>query len=527
MDYILDLHASKFNITFFQMTDLYTSGGPSNLGALGVSPRLKSGKVPTFLAEWAALIPLLCHLTNRHHDHQFIGEVCLTGGIYISLFPKLGVLKGITQLLEEGSEFLDRASSIGGRCSEVWDVNWGSVFPCANGAASAMVVASILRKDHQAIRIPEPVLLDVSRGDTHSTPAGSDDDAESASSNNDFGQKLREANRNRKKRLTIHNNVELSTLGSSSMNSSSTRDTNNHSSKCMPSTSSKEQFRRYQRLHVMKFGRDNVKIPWYRLLISLTSARWYRVLSSILLGCITSVLCLYGLYGTASAVLFGAISRLACSFIQIQRPPGFLENNELHNACMLVGIHRNSSVWYLYVGDRGVVDTLLNKPMIITSGQSSVLLGLFRVFHVFQLLSMSYVAAEKGWDGVSMVLFMLIAEGFMWCGRDLRLAKLWLDAEGMTVEAKSFEFSGRTSMVGAIQRFSGSKTTQWMDDLICPAPRREAWLERLGVITNSEPGQKYDDLGEFDKRWVDINVTLAMRAADILQAQFSNSERRS
>ncbi|MCJ1240189.1 hypothetical protein MMC14_008189 [Varicellaria rhodocarpa] len=509
------------------MTDLYTSGGPANLGALGVSPRLKSSRVPTFLAEWAALIPLLCHLTSRHHDHQFIGEVSLAGSVYISLFPKLGVLKGITQLLEEGSEFLDRASSIGGRCSEVWDVNWGSVFPCANGAASAMVAACALQKGRQAIRIPEFILLNVSPNDAHSTPVESDDDAESTSSRKCLGLELGGANRNRKKRLTIHDNVELSTLGSSSLNSSSTRGANQHLSNYLPSTSSKEQFRRYQTLHVMKFGRDNVKIPWYRLFSYSASARWYQVLSSILLGCSASVLCLYGLYGTAGAVLFGAISRLACSLIQIQRPPGFLENNELQKACMLVGVHQNSSVWYLYIGDRGVVDTLLNKTMVIISGRSSVLLCFFRVFHIFQLLSMSYVAAEKGWDGISMVFFMLIAEGFMWCGRDLQVAKHWLGVEGITVEAKSFEFSGRTPMVGAIQRFSGSKNSRWMDDLVCPSPRREAWLERLGVMTNSEPSQKYDDLGEFDKRWVDINVTLGMRAADLLQAQFSNSERRS
>ena len=80
------------------------------------------------------MIPLLCHITSRHHDHDFIGQAALTGRIHISLFPRLGVLKGIARLLEEGSEFLDRATSTGDRRSDVWDVNWGSVFPCAGGA---------------------------------------------------------------------------------------------------------------------------------------------------------------------------------------------------------------------------------------------------------------------------------------------------------------------------------------------------------------------------------------------------------
>ena len=85
---------------------------------------------------------------------------------------------------------------------------------------------------------------------------------------------------------------------------------------------------------------------------------------------------------------------------------------------------------------------------------------------------MTFVTAQKGWDGISMVVLMLVADGFPWYPADSQVAGLWLDKEGITVRARRFEFSGRTSMVGAIQRFSGSKS-QWIDGLVHASPRRE------------------------------------------------------
>ena len=263
---------------------------------------------------------------------------------------------------------------------------------------------------------------------------------------------------------------------------------------------------------------------WYHLVRNIVLNRWYQVLSSLFLSSIAVILCLYGLYGTACTVLFGAISRIACLFLQVHRPPGFLENNELHSACMLVGIHQNSSIWYLYIGDRGVVDSVLNKTMIMLSTRSYVLLYWFKASHIVQLLAMTFVAAQKGWDGISMIIFMLVADGFLWYFQGSQVAKLWLDNEGITTIAKSFEFTGRTSMMGAIQKFSGSKTSQWMDSLVTPSLRRKAWLERLGDIANSGPGESYEQLENFDKRWVNIQLTLTMRAANLLQREFASSE---
>lgn len=504
------------------MADLYTSGGPANLGTLGVNLRLTLARLPSIVAEWAALIPLLCHLASRHHDHQFIGEAALTGRVHISLFPRLGVLRGIAELLEEGPEFLDRASSTGGRRSDVWDVNWGSVFPCANGAASAMVAEYALRGTRHAIRIPDRIFPSTFRSATSSTPV-ENEDAETPSGSPRSSVAPSAARQNEAGRLTIHENVDLSTLNPTSSSLESNRNSSERASSPSASASSQQNFRRYQVLHVMKFGRAIVGPPWYHLLNCVASTRWYQLLSSAVLGCTACVLCFAGLYGTACAVLFGAASRVACLFLQIQRPPGFLENNELHSACMLVGIHQNSSIWYLYTGDRGVIDSLLNKTMIILSTRSLILLYWFKLSHVAQLLAMTFVTAQKGWDGIAMVLFMLVAEGFLCYSQNLHVARLWMTAEGITVKARSFEFSGRTSMMGAIQKFSGSKTFRWMDGLICPSPRREAWLERLSEVAGSAPGESYDQLGDFDKQWVDIQVTLAMRATDLLHVEFSSS----
>ena len=120
-----------------------------------------------------------------------------------------------------------------------------------------------------------------------------------------------------------------------------------------------------------------------------------------------AVLSLFGIYGTATVVLTGTISQAASQFVRVQRPPGFLENNEKGGACMLVGVHENCSTWYLYVGDRGVVDWLLNKSMIILPPSSRILSTWFKLAHLLQLLAMTFVAAQKGWDGIVMLILMV------------------------------------------------------------------------------------------------------------------------
>ena len=111
---------------------------------------------------------------------------------------------------------------------------------------------------------------------------------------------------------------------------------------------------------------------------------------------------LFGLFVTSTAILSSALLKLCRQFILVNRPSTYLLNNETRHstACMLVGIHQNASTWHLYIGERGVVDSLLNKPMIMSvttvfgdTGNKYFAVFL-RLLALLQLLSMTFVAAQ-------------------------------------------------------------------------------------------------------------------------------------
>jgi hypothetical protein len=81
---------------------------------------------------------------------------------------------------------------------------------------------------------------------------------------------------------------------------------------------------------------------------------------------------------------------------------------------MLVGIHQNASVWYLFAGDRGVVDTLLNKKMISMPPHANRKAFAYLLFstHYLQLLAMTFTTGQKAWDGLMLVLLKLLE--YMW-----------------------------------------------------------------------------------------------------------------
>ena len=130
----------------------------SGLGTIIYNPFLSLPIPPNIVAEWTSLIPLVAHLASYRHDHQLAGEAALSGRLNVSLFPRLGVLDGIARLLAGGPDFLDRVSTMGEVSHQVWDVNWGSAFPCANGAASSIITAYALsHADWTCVRMPEHV----------------------------------------------------------------------------------------------------------------------------------------------------------------------------------------------------------------------------------------------------------------------------------------------------------------------------------------------------------------------------------
>lgn len=191
--------------------------------------------------------------------------------------------------------------------------------------------------------------------------------------------------------------------------------------------------------------------------------------------------CLVGAYGTASLVADVMVSRFVANRTMIGRPDLYLENNEAHDACMLVAAHENATEWHLYIGDRSIVDTMLNKPMIDLpqNQQARLAAKWFKVAHFVQLLGLTYVSAEKGWDGICLLLLLLAHYALERLFRGRALAEQWLLREGVAAKVRTYEFGWRTAMLGSIQIFNKTKVTRWMDTIIVPEPRRDAFLRHI------------------------------------------------
>jgi len=133
---------------------------------------------------------------------------------------------------------------------------------------------------------------------------------------------------------------------------------------------------------------------------------------------------------------------------------------------------------------------------------------------------MTYIAAQKGWDGVALVVLMLLSWVLRLRFTDDSLARAWQVSEGITVEAASFEFTGRTIIIGAVQAFSGSKRTIWVDDIVAPHPRRQAWLRRLeiGDAAGSDnlQGAEFEEL---DLKAIEITLGLAQLGSEIMKKE--------
>ncbi|KAK0714404.1 hypothetical protein B0T21DRAFT_387114 [Apiosordaria backusii] len=357
-----------------------------------------------------------------------------TGFIPVGLFPRLGVQGTLADLLQHGADFLDRASSVSELRQTVWG---GSIFPCANGAASNILATYALR------HIP---LEQIS--DKKETP--------------------------------------------------------------------KMDFRRSQTLHVLHCtgpaaSSPSRVFPYYIPFI-------LEVLTLLCILGVCTVMVLFGLYGTAAALFICVLFFASKQLTRVDRPAGYLRNNEGDApGCMLVALHENASTWYLYIGSRAVIDSLLNKTMIesITSrlGENALLAHFWRILAAGQLVAMTYVAAQKGWDGVALLALVVVAWVFDWVVySDDKLAETWLRHERVDIKARSFQFSGRTSMLGAIQVLSKSSVTSWMDGILAPSPRRDSLLSELGI-----PQPELEKaLSTRDREWVDLHKSLVWRAVETI-----------
>lgn len=153
------------------------------------------------------------------------------------------------------------------------------------------------------------------------------------------------------------------------------------------------------------------------------------------------------------------------------------------------------------------MDWLLNKTMLTLPSATSTLMNIFAAYfhsaHLLQILAMTYVAAQKGIDGVSLLVLMLGSYGVRLLGGKYQIARQWLDREGVGVEARTFRFSGRMPTVGCVHSLSGAGNAKWMDDLISPSRRREIWPQELNAA--GEGGwedKRHEYLDSSDSTWV-------------------------
>ncbi|WKT53624.1 hypothetical protein QSH57_004208 [Fusarium oxysporum f. sp. vasinfectum] len=444
-------------IEFISMS---SQDSPASFGSIGAEPPVLSvvSSPISIIFEWVALLPLAIYLASNRLQYRLVGQTALSGHVPIALFPRLGVLGTLADFLQQGQEFFDRASSVNDLSQKIWDVNWGSIFPCANGAVAAMLSAYALR-GIKVQKIPEEV-----------------------------------------------DQIPPHLLGKEPSSNTSFQPAKLNS-----------PFRRYQKLHILHFAECTKKVSHARYLWDDLPTALEVLFLIVLLG--ISVLCfLFGLYGTAAAVILAVLLRISRQLMTIERPSGYLKNNEGDlPGCMLVAVHENASKWYLYIGSRGVIDTILNKTMVQdVKSPMGVWHGYgLRLLEALQILIMTYVAAQKGWDGVALVSLVIVASAIDFITlRDDRIAERWLKREGIQVDATILQFSGRTPMIGTIQALGNQRSTTWMDGIIAPSTRRNVWLERLASKPVDSDSEK--DLSASDKDWIDLNERLTLVAQGMI-----------
>ncbi|KAI3328513.1 hypothetical protein F4824DRAFT_483192 [Ustulina deusta] len=457
---------------------IFSSASEARLGSLGITALIPPPPLPNFIAEWAAILPLVCHLASQRDDYITTGDVALLGRLSVGLFPRLGTLSGLSRLLGRGTKYLDHASTRGGSSRTVWDVKWGSVFPCANGAVCSTISKFLLSR-------------------SKSSPEWMPEKRSSEPRNMDCKEP-----------------ASRSCVAPKPVNSSVGSEMSNPSSREMHPKD--VGIRRYQTLHVHQLcrapKRRSLRDRFGQLRLSLPG----RIIQFFVFISLAALLGFLGSYGSAALVVCTSVSELVALSITIRRPTTYLKSNEIHDACMLVAPHENATEWHLYIGDRAVADTLLNKPMfVVPEGRGAGLASSWFWFaNLLQFAAMTFVAAQKGWDGVWMVVLLAIHRTLRYSLYGGTLACDWLEREGIEAKVMSFKFGGRYAMMGAIQVLSGSGVTRWMDDILVAHPRREAWLKCLrGEYIAGE-------LNAHDTRWVETASEASLAAADVLKRLF-------
>lgn len=451
-----------------------TATPDASSGILNLSTWLHLPKhIHPIVFEWAALIPLTVYLASFRSDFELAGEVSLQGRLSVGVIPKLWALGGMAKILRQGEMFFDSANAAG-ETLKVFDAQHGCVFPCYNSAATAAVADAVVAGDPV---IKEGHLIEWINSNrenlkTEFMIAGFEGDTPKSG----FIE-LRDSRKfyGRRQILNIIDIRRASELNGALIN---TKD---------PAV---EEPRR-----VSKAGFRN----W------ATNAAWFGEI--LLLTGATVTLFGAGCLGSGSLLFIGGISRVCAHYTKIGRPPHFLENQESYEGCMLVSIHDNAAVWTLYRGDRGLINSLLNKPMVAPfkpTRVSKVVYIWFRFAEILQVVAMTYVAGEKGWDALILLILITAVWSFSKFWGYNQHAQNWLKEEGFKATSFGCEFPGRTELVAAVQLLSTEKRTVWMNSILAPCERRTVLFQRLGALscTLQQAQEDFNALGETDRLWV-------------------------
>ncbi|PLB36803.1 uncharacterized protein BDW47DRAFT_108088 [Aspergillus candidus] len=424
-------------------------------------------EIPEIVAEWASLVPLTVYLSNMRTAYDLAGEISLRARLSLSIVPKLWELGSIAKLLREREAFLDTASSAGDPL-RVYDVQWGSVFPCYNSAAAVSVAA---RASRHAGNTPE-----ISREDLNAWILQHQKELEQR-----FPLGPRSESRGPAgARSDVYCGDGIEDL-----------------------VYQKRSSGRPQQLNVVSVSLQG-KRAGANAMLQRTVTHRLRVAAKLVLAIGTGgVLASLGCIGTGVLLLVAGVSIFCAEHIEVRRSSLYLRNRETHPGCMLVAAHENATIWTLYLGHRGMIDSLLNKPMVEISRAHPLILTWFRFAEILQVFAMTYVAGQKGWDAVCLLIVILLWSLTRLNARD-RHAAAWLREEGFVSTAFRCEFPGRSELLGAVQLLSTENRTLWMDGILAPVPRRDIWLQKVGAMDRAPHGRQegLDLLDDHDRRWV-------------------------
>ncbi|CAF3491229.1 unnamed protein product [Fusarium graminearum] len=281
----------------------------------------------------------------------------------------------------------------------------------------------------------------------------------------------------------ILRNVKLQSLEEKEEEKPEIKTSNKEPAARLSKSKTDKSFRRYQNLHIIRFSESQSKSMRRNRRLGSSDALPMVFEAFVLLGLLgASIVCyLFGLYGTGTAIALIVIFRVCRQLIRVDRPEGYLQSNE-------IGVPG----WF-------------ESPL---GGWKAH--GL-RILEILQLAIMTYVAAQKGWDGVALLILVATAWAFdSIVYRDGRIAELGWGAM----------FTGRTPMIGAIQALGQHRRTSWMDGILAPSNRRDAWLQ---MLAEREVDPKLNQvLTHDDKNWIELNLRLTREAEEVIRPVMSD-----